>query len=277
MVSCAGDDESGEGVDGQSQEQAQEQPNPKIERMSAFSQPEERLAEMEAEGCGAQFTEWAKETIGFFTNINDGNWEYVTADAEPTSIGADGKQACQVTVQDAQVTGLEGGDLNNFTITAYGLTSDSNPMRTQPAMQLYEQAREAASGASGKNGSPLTDMESFTQLSPLTEAAHTYASAEGLPLEGNLMVDSSGREISGSVHDGDKALAFVSEVKDRPDLGEETTQGTRGAWVAVEADDPQTPAGEDEETSAEQLAYAFTLAMNNQVNISKRGEDFDLS
>lgn len=214
---------------------------------------------MESEGCGPQFEEWSKDMIVFITWTNNGDWEHVQTETNPTTL-ANSTKACELKVTGANITGSAGGDLNDFTVTTAGLSSESNPIDPK-AVQTITDSR-----VKGEDLTEITDMQRLAAISPLMTSAADFANAKGLTeFSGRYNTESS---LAEGFYAGDNTwLSTVSPAKFYNDTtkGKPDTQGSRGAWVAVTTDDPQKDTERKSGPAAGQVAEFFTRQMDNSV------------
>lgn len=260
LASCGGDNEGeSNNADGNNTATEQQEVNELVDKSPNFSDSETRLAEMEAEGCGPQFEKWSKDMIVFITWVNNGDWEHVQTETNPTTL-ANNTKGCELKVTGANITGSEGGDLNDFTVTTVGLTSESNPI-DPGAVQAITDSR-----VKGEDLTELTDMQQLASISPLMASAADFANAKGLTeFHGQYNSDS---KLAEGFYAGDNTwLSTVSPAKFYNDTtkGKPDTQGSRGAWAAVTTDDPQKDTERKSGPAAGQVAEFFTRQMGNSV------------
>lgn len=263
LASC-GDDNGDESnnADGNNTPAEQQEVNELVDKSPNFSDSENRLAEMESEGCGPQFEEWSKDMIVFITWANDGDWEHVQTETNPTTL-ANNTKACELKVTGANITGSEGGDLNDFTVTTAGLSSESNPIDPAAVEPIVDSRNKK------ENLNDITDMQQLAAFSPLMASAADFANAKGLT-DFNGLYNSKSRLAEGFYAGDNTWLSTVSPAKFYNDTtkGKPDTQGSRGAWAAVTTDDPQKDTERKSGPAAGQVAEFFTRQMDNSVRTS---------
>ena len=270
LASC-GDDSGDEAnnADGNNAPTEQQEVNERVDKAPSFNHPEDRFMEMETEGCGPQFEEWSKDMIVFITGVNNGDWEHVQTEANPTTL-ANNTKACELKITGANITDSEGGDLNDFTITTAGLSSESNPIDPK-AVQTITDSR-----VKGEDLTELTDMQQLAAISPLMASAADFANAKGLTeFHGQYNTESS---LAEGFYAGDNTwLSTASPAKFYNDTtkGKPDTQGSRGAWAAVTTDDPQKDTERKSGPAAGQVAEFFTRQMDNSVRTSDQWFEID--
>ncbi len=254
LVACGSGDSPEGNTGGEEQTTVEKTANKQVLRPPNFTHNEDRLAGMEAEGCGAAFEEWAFDTIVYFTEINGGDWEGVDIDfaaGQPSSRGA---KTCDITVSGAGMMGTPGGDLNDFTITAMGLTSESNPVDMRRSDEIGEAIRDAA---------VFAEVDGISGLSPLVDDAVGYATAKGLT-DHHIEVHAGQPSTLRAVFtNGTTTLVTHAPIKFYMEGAGTDTVGTRGGWAAVTTDDPQTETEMEARTAAGRMAQVFTMGMNN--------------
>lgn len=260
LASC-GDDNGDESnnADGNNTPAEQQEVNELVDKSPNFSDSENRLAEMESEGCGPQFEEWSKDMIVFITWANNGDWEHVQTETNPTTL-ANNTKACELKVTGANITGSEGGDLNDFTVTTAGLSSESNPIDPKAVQAITDRRIKS------EDLNELTDMQQLASISPLMTSAADFANAKGLT-EFHGQYNSESYLAEGFYAGDNTWLSTVSPAKFYNDTtkGKPDTQGSRGAWAAVTTDDPQKDTERKSGPAAGQVAEFFTRQMDNSV------------
>lgn len=274
LASC-GDDNGDESnnADGNNTPAEQQEVNELVDKSPNFSDSENRLAEMESEGCGPQFEEWSKDMIVFITWANDGDWEHVQTETNPTTL-ANNTKACELKVTGANITDTEGGDLNDFTVTTAGLSSESNPIDPKAVMDMREKLEDAPainktqSERAGKIAE-ISDMQQLAAISPLMASAADFANAKGLTDFSGIFNDKTSM-VDGFYAGDNTWLATVSDAAFYTEkTGQEPdTRGSRGAWAAVTTDDPQKDTERKSGPAAGQVAEFFTRQMDNSVRNS---------
>lgn len=264
LAACGNSDEGSttNANSGDSTPAEQQEVNQLVDKSPNFSHPKHIIPEMESEGCGPQFEEWSKDMIVFITWVNNGDWEHVQTETNPTTL-ANNTKACELKVTGANITGTEGGDLNDFTVTAAGLDSESNPIDPK-AVQAITDSR-----VKGEDLTEITDMQQLAAISPLMASAADFANAKGLTDFHGLYNSES--YLAEGFYAGDNTwLSTVSPAKFYNDTtkGKPDTQGSRGAWAAVTTDDPQKDTERKSGPAAGQVAEFFTRQMDNTVRSS---------
>lgn len=269
LASCGDDNEDdSNNADGNNTPAEQQEVNELVDKSPNFSDSENRLTEMESEGCGPQFEEWSKDMIVFITWANDGDWEHVQTETNPTTL-ANNTKACELKVTGANITDTEGGDLNDFTVTTAGLSSESNPIDPKAVMDMREKLEDAPAPDSARPNSggklaEITDMQQLAAISPLMASAADFANAKGLTNFSGALNDKS--NMAEGFFAGENtwlatitdAAFYTEETEAEPD-----TQGSRGAWAAVTTDDSQKDTERKSGPAAGQVAEFFTRQMDN--------------
>lgn len=255
ILAACGNGDTPEGTtSGEEQTTTEETANARVARPPAFTNEEDRLAGMETEGCGAAFEEWAFDTVVYFTDVNGGDWEGVDVDFATGQPSARGAKTCDITVSGAGITGTAGGDLNDFTITAMGLPSASNPVNMVRSDEISEASRDAA---------VFTEVDGIVGLSPLVDDAVGYATAKGLTDHHIEMHAGQPKMLRGVFTNGTTTLVTHTPVKLYMEGEGTDTVGTGGGWAAVTTDDPQTQTDMEARTAAGRMAQVFTMGMHN--------------
>lgn len=281
LASCGDDNEDdSNNADGNNTPAEQQEVNELVDKSPNFSHSEDRLTEMEAEGCGPQFEEWSKDMIVFITWANNGDWEHVQTETNPTTL-ANNTKACELKVTGANITDTEGGDLNDFTITTAGFSSESNPIDPKAVMAMREKLEDAPainktqSERAGKI-SEISDMQQLAAFSPLMASAADFANAKGLTDFSGTFNDKTSK--ADGFYAGDNTwLATVSNAAFYTEKtgAEPDTQGSRGAWVAVTTDDTQKDTERKSGPAAGQVAEFFTRQMDNSVRTGDQWFEID--
>lgn len=270
LAACGNSDEGSttNANSGDSAPSEQQEVNELVDKSPNFSHPKHIIPEMESEGCGPQFEEWSKDMIVFITWVNNGDWEHVQTETNPTTL-ANNTKACELKVTGANITGTEGGDLNDFTVTTAGLDSESNPIDPKAVMALREQQENAPAideKSSKRNGkvTEFGDMQQLAAFSPLMASAADFANAKGLTNFSGILNEKTSR--AEGFYSGDNTwLATVSAAHFYTEKtgAEPDTDGSRGAWAAVTTDDPQKDTERKSGPAAGQVAEFFTRQMDN--------------
>lgn len=250
LVACgSNNDSAGPGEEATTE---QEQVNERVASPPNFSQSNDRFAAIEAGECNTEFEDWSHDLVVYLTDVNGGDWEYVKTEVKPTTVAAN-MNACEINVTGAQITGTPGGDLNDFTITATGLSRESNSISKDGVDALREiskreQAREVN----------FDDVNLLANLSDVANSAVSFANAKGMDFQG-AYISSAAAATGAFSGDGVYLNTYTDE------LTSQTDKPSASGWAAVTTDDPQKETDRDSGTAAGQFSQFFTYNMNNKM------------
>ena len=255
LVACgSNNDSAGPGEEATTE---QEQVNERVASPPNFSQSNDRFAAIEAGECNTEFEDWSHDMVVYLTDVNGGDWEHVKTEVKPTTVAAN-MNACEINVTGAQITGTPGGDLNDFTITATGLTKDSNSGNPEAHLALMDMAR-----AEKSNELEISDVNLLANLNPVMNAAVSYGNAHGASFTGDFQYGE--RKIDGHFSGEDTYLTAYSPVDATKDGEIPPAAQRQNGWAAVTTNDPQKETDRDSGTAAGQFSQFFTYNMNNKM------------
>lgn len=264
LVAC-GSDEAGQDGQGGSETTEAKDANVLPGDVPSFTNSSERLEALANEGCAEDITSWVEEAIIHYTEVNEGNAEYVDVSFDNGPVTHSGHKTCKVMVKDAQIEGTIGGDLNNFELVIGGLTDGVNVVdkaKSQELTKLTDTKEFADAEPADLNGlnAAVDDALMYANTNDLTDNSHiTINSRVGANSDAQMFNDTSGLSTTFTVkHYGDDAEG-------------EDTEGTRTGWVAGTTSDPQIDTS-DEKKFGNLVNHLTMNLANGMANKTGKGD-----
>ena len=208
---------------------------------------------MAEQGCSPGYEVFAEDTVNYFTETHDGDYEGFDIAFQEGPTSPRGHKTCEITVTGLGISGTNGGDLNNATILVEALPGELNLQDKRISSDAFFAQRTMET-----NG----DISPLAGVSDLVDDAMQYANTNDMTESSQIILKSPTVVMELSNPAETSALSIHIPLKSYQDDSDmETLDNTAdaGGFAVVTTDDEQRT--DTERSAAEALAYVFSIGL----------------